>query len=480
MSKVSEQGLIFDWNQYHRSYQDRYVHRSAPVELDDETLRDGLQSPSITDPSIEEKIEILHLMEKLGIHAADLGLPASGPRARADVERLVKEIVDNKMKIQPNCAVRTLIKDMIPLLEISEKLGYPVEAAAFIGSSPIRIYAEEWTLTQMLKFTEESVDFAVKHGIPVMYVTEDTTRAHPKTLKKLYSTAINSGAYRICICDTVGHSTPLGVYYLLRYINKMLDEMKVEVKVDWHGHSDRGCAIPNTMSAVSAGVDRVHATALGIGERVGNTPMDLLLINLKLEGIIKHDLRRLTEYCEIVAQAVNYEIPPNYPVIGKDAFRTSTGVHAAAIIKAERKGDAWLADRIYSGVPAEMVGQEQKIEIGFMSGLSNIVYWLKRRGIKPEEHLVDEIFKAAKARNRVLTNDELIQIVKFISGEEVHIAADVLQSWDKGIRISKNKKARRKKAARAKSVFAKKAKAARSKKSKKAVKSSKASSAAAK
>ncbi len=449
----SEQGFIYDWNTYQQTVQSRY---NLNLELDDETLRDGLQSPSIKDPSIEEKVKILHLMEKLGIQAADIGLPASGPRAKADITRIAKEIGDNKMKLRPNCAVRTLVQDMIPLVEISEAVGYPIEAAAFIGSSPIRIYAEEWTLSKMQKLTEESVSFAVKHGIPVMYVTEDTTRAHPRTIKKLYTSAINAGAERICVCDTVGHSTPIGVFYLLRFIQKMLHDMKVDVKVDWHGHSDRGCAIPNTMSAVSTGVDRVHATALGIGERVGNTPMDLLLINLKLEGIIKQDLRKLTEYCQTVAQAVGYDIPVNYPVIGKDAFRTATGVHAAAIIKAERKGDAWLADRVYSGVPAEMVGQQQKIEVGFMSGLSNIVYWLKKRGMKPDEELVDQIFKAAKSHNRVLTEDEVMQIVKFSTAGKVQIEPDVVKSLTKEMKISKSKKAKKQKAARVKSAFARK------------------------
>ncbi|PJA27785.1 MAG: 2-isopropylmalate synthase [candidate division Zixibacteria bacterium CG_4_9_14_3_um_filter_46_8] len=449
----SEQGLIYDWNIYQQTVQSRY---NFDLELDDETLRDGLQSPSVRNPSIDDKIKILHLMDKLEIHAADLGLPASGPRAKADIARLAQEISTCKMKIRPNCAVRTLVQDIIPLIEISEQVGYPIEAAVFIGSSPIRIYAEEWTLGQMLKYTEESVEFAVKHGIPVMYVTEDTTRAHPRTIKKLYSTAINAGAYRICVCDTVGHSTPIGVFYLLRYIHKMLKDMNVKVKVDWHGHSDRGCSIPNTMSAVSTGVDRVHATALGIGERVGNTPMDLLMINLKLEGIIKHDLRRLTEYCRCVANAVGYQIPPNYPVVGSDAFKTATGVHAAAIIKAERKGDAWLADRVYSGVPAEMVGQKQNIEIGFMSGLSNVVYWLKKKGIKPDEHLVDEIFKTAKTHNRVLTEEEIMQIVKFNSGDEMHIQPGLLKNLDKEIRISKNRRTKALKEARVKSAFAKK------------------------
>ncbi len=452
-TKKSEQGFIYDWNNYEPTVQSRYNYQ---VELDDETLRDGLQSPSIKDPSIEDKLKIIHLMEKLGIQAADIGLPASGPRAKSDVTKIAQEIVDNRMKIKPNCAVRTLVEDVIPLVEISEKVGYPIEAAMFIGSSPIRIYAEEWTIKKMLKLTEEAIDFAVKHGIPVMYVTEDTTRAHPRTLRRLYSAAINAGAYRICVSDTVGHVTPIGVFYLLRYIKKIIKEIGADVKIDWHGHSDRGCAIPNTMSAVSSGVDRVHATALGIGERTGNTPMDLLLVNLKLEGIIKQDLRKLTEYCETVADAVDYKIPPNYPVIGKDAFRTATGVHAAAIIKAERKGDAWLANRVYSGVPSDMVGQNQKIEIGFMSGLSNIVYWLKTKGIEPEEYLVDEIFKAAKASNRVLTNDEIMQIVKFTTAGNVKVKSEVIKSLNREIKIPRDKKERAEKVARAKTVFAKK------------------------
>ncbi|MFQ5454421.1 MAG: 2-isopropylmalate synthase, partial [Candidatus Zixiibacteriota bacterium] len=109
----------------------------------------------------------------------------------------------------------------------------------------------------------------------------------------------------------------------------------------------------------------------------------------------------------------NVPIKPNYPAMGIDAFRTSTGVHAAAIIKAQNKGDNWLADRVYSGVPAGMIGLKQVIEIGFMSGVSNIVYWLKVRGIEPDKQLVDEIFKAAKQHNRVLTDEEVEELIKF-------------------------------------------------------------------
>ncbi len=426
---LSGNNLIYDWNKF----DDFKFRHTGKLELDDETLRDGLQSPSITDPTIAQKLRLLELMEELQIDSADIGLPGSGPRAQADITAMVQHIVKNKMKIRPNCAVRTTIVDIKPLVEISQNVGYPIEACTFIGSSPIRQYAEGWTLDDMLKLTEESVTYAVQHDLPVMYVTEDTTRADPQTLTKLFTAAINAGAKRICVCDTVGHATPIGVYYLMKFIQDLVNKVDPEIKIDWHGHCDRGLAIPNTMAAVAQGANRVHATALGIGERVGNTAMDLLLINLNLEGIFQRDLTKLAEYCQLVAEACNVPIPPNYPVMGKDAYRTSTGVHAAAIIKAQSKGDDWLADRVYSGVPAGMVGLRQIIEIGFMSGVSNIVYYLRIRGIEPTKPLVDEIFRAAKRHNRVLTDGEIEELIKYQQHENTEAELNTLEEWDQAI-----------------------------------------------
>jgi len=390
--KVEGKDLIYDWN---RRKKFKFRHKRE-LELDDETLRDGLQSPSITDPKIDEKIRLVELMEELKIDSADIGLPGSGPRARADIIAIARHIAKNNMKIRPNCAVRTVKSDITPLIEISQKVGYPVEACTFIGSSPIRQYAEGWTLDKMVKLTEEAVSYATENGLPVMYVTEDTTRADPKVLTKLFKTAIDAGAQRVCVCDTVGHATPIGVYYLLKFVRKLLEKTNPRVKIDWHGHSDRGLAIPNTMAAIAQGVDRVHATALGIGERV----------------------------------------------MGCDAFRTGTGVHAAAIIKAQKKGDDWLADRVYSGVPAGMFGLKQIIEIGFMSGVSNIVYYLKVRGIEPDQKLVDEIFRAAKQHNRILTDEEIEELIKFQSYESAEAPLDTLSQWNKEITPHSNLKRR--------------------------------------
>jgi 2-isopropylmalate synthase len=408
MASIPSSQLIYDWNKL-----DGFEFRHKPdFELNDETLRDGLQSPSVRDPELSQKIRLLHLMEELGVHSLDIGLPGAGLHAVEHIEALMREIVDNRMEIQPNCAVRTVLSDIEALLRISERTGKPIEAATFIGSSPIRQFVEDWTLDHLLKLTEEAVSFAVGNGLPVMFVTEDTTRAQPDDVRALYSTAIRAGAKRICVCDTVGHVTPVGVRNLLHHVRKLVDEIDPEVKIDWHGHCDRGLAIPNTMMAIASGVDRVHACGLGIGERCGNTPMDQLMVNLKLEGLFDGPLEKLSEYVHLVSESTGTPIPRNYPVFGEDAFRTATGVHAAAVVKALRKGDQWLADRVYSGVPAGMVGEAQEVEIGYMSGRSNVDYWLESHGYKSTPELVQRILTAAKETPRVLTPSEIHALVE--------------------------------------------------------------------
>ncbi len=408
---MNEKDLIHDWNKVAPS-----VDWSAlgPVELDDETLRDGLQNPSVIDPPIEAKLRLLHLMDRLGIHTADIGLPGAGPRAVADVEQLAREIVSAKLSITPNCAARTLVQDVRPIAEISQRVGIPIEACTFIGSSHVRQYAEGWTLEKMLSVSEEAVSFAVAEGLPVMFVTEDTTRARPETIKALYLAAVRAGARRLCLADTVGHATPDGVRALVRFVQEEVVAVCGEdVKLDWHGHRDRRLGLANALAAIESGVHRVHGTALGIGERVGNTEMDLLLVNLKLLGLHDVDLTPLSEYCELVADSCGVPLAHDYPVFGRDAFRTCTGVHAAAIIKAEKKGDSWLADLVYSGVPAALFGRAQEIEIGPMSGLSNVKYWLRARGFDADdESLCDRIFSAAKTSDRTLSTEDITMIIR--------------------------------------------------------------------
>jgi 2-isopropylmalate synthase len=399
--------LIFDWNQASAGL----LVPKGPVQLNDETLRDGLQSPSLRDPSIQEKIEILHLMEALGIDSLDLGLPGAGPRAVEHVEALAREIAQNRMRIRANCAARTHENDIRPIAEIVQRTGLKIEAATFIGSSPIRRYTEGWTEDFLLETTETAIRYAVSLGLDTMYVTEDTSRCDPQMIKRLYTTAIHCGARAVVVCDTAGHSTPPGAYAVTKFlIDEVVKPSGEKVRVDWHGHCDRGFAVANSFAALAAGADCVHGCALGAGERVGNTQMDQMLVNLKLMGVPpwdKQDLTKLKDYCEVVSRTTGVAIPPNYPVVGDDAFRTATGVHASAVIKAYKKGGTELANGVYSGVPSHLFGLDQVIEVGPMSGKSNVLFWLQQRGISVTDDIVERIYRRAKSSDHTLTEAEI-------------------------------------------------------------------------
>ena len=424
MSGLKVEDLIYDWNDAAK----QKVHFPKKILITDETLRDGLQSPSITQPNIEDKLSLLYLMNELGITCADLGLPGATPRFKDEVVIMAKEINTANLNIQPQAAARTLVVDIEPIIEASQEAGTPIEAAIFIGSSPIRQYVEKWTVDQLRDLIEESVSFAVKHGLPVMFVTEDTTRAKPEDLKVLYKTAIEAGAHRICLSDTVGHAIPHGVYTLTAFIKQFLDELGLEeVGIDWHGHRDRGLDIANSLAALSGGATRVHACALGVGERSGNTAMELLLVNLRLMGLIDNNLSRLKEYTALVSKATNTPMPHNKPIVGPDAFRTATGVHAAAVAKAMRMEDDWLSDIVYSGVPADMIGRHQRIEVGPMSGLHNIRFWLEEHNLSVSDHCWEEILIAAKLSSHVLTNEEIVAVIRRVEPQAVN---GVKLSWE--------------------------------------------------
>ena len=410
---MSVSDYIYDWN----AASPPPIPPGTRVLLNDETLRDGLQNPSVTDPSIAEKIEILHLMEALGIEALNIGLPGAGPRAVAQTEALAREIASNRMKIRPNCAARTHENDIRPIAEISQRVGIAIEAATFLGSSPIRRVVEDWTVDHLLRTTENAVKFAVSQNLPTMYVTEDTIRTDPDTVKRLYSTAVSCGARAIVLCDTVGYATPQGAYNLIKFaVENVVKPSGEKIRVDWHGHCDRGLAVANSLAAVAGGANQIHAAANSLGERVGNTPMEQMLVNLRLLGLIDRDLSRLKEYCEKVAAATHTTIPPNAPIVGHDAFRTATGVHAAAIVKAARKNDPDLVDAVYSGVPAHLFGLEQLIEIGPMSGKSNVVYWLEKHRVPASDDLVNRILEKAKQSTRVLTDSEILALCGAAAG----------------------------------------------------------------
>jgi len=407
MPDPRREDLIYDWNTIDAPPKPK--HKAT---FDDESLRDGLQSPSVRTPTIEQKIEILHRIVDLQLDSVNLGLPGAGAHAVRDVTALANEIVKGKLKVDPNCAARTLETDIRPIAEIQQRTGLSLESAVFLGSSQIRLLVEDWDVKKLLKLTIDAVKFAKSQNLRVMYVTEDTTRTHPEIVDQLYRAAIEHGASRVVVCDTVGHSTPNGVRKLIAFVKAIIEKTNPAVKLDWHGHRDRGLDVINAVTAYEAGADRLHGAGIGIGERAGNCPMDTLLVNMKLLGYINNDLTGLMRYVEAVSKYTKVPIPTNYPVVGSDAFETATGVHAAAVAKALARGDTWLANRVYSGVPADEFGLAQRIRVGPMSGKSNCVFWLTSHGHEATEDRVERIFKAAKVADHVLSDAEVEAALK--------------------------------------------------------------------
>ena len=417
---MEEKDLIFDWNAI--DYEITREPNNHPHELwfDDETLRDGLQSPSAINPTVEQKIELIDFMEKLGIQKVDLGLPGAGPQHVGHIDSMLSHIKDRGYSLRPGCAVRTLVSDIEPLVNLQSKHETQIQASAFLGTSPIRQYAEGWTMERIMSTAESAVTFAVGNDIPVMFVTEDTTRSNPEDIKKVYTRAMELGADRICVGDTWGHVTPNGVKKLLRFIQ---DEVipdsgfkRRDIEVNWHGHQDRGLGVANNLAAYEAGADVIHGTALGVGERSGNAPIDKTLVNLSLMGVVNNDLTSLSQYMKKAHEYVGVALPRNYPVFGEDAFETGTGVHASAVVKAMAKGDHWLADRVYSGVPAGDYGLQQVIRIGHMSGRSNITWWLSQNNYPVDDEIVEYLFEVAKSQIRLMTDSEVhSEISKFNS-----------------------------------------------------------------
>ncbi|HEX3777797.1 MAG TPA: LeuA family protein [Polyangiaceae bacterium] len=402
-----ESTLIFDWN----AESDAEL-AGLSVALLDETLRDGLQSPSVKNPTLAEKIASIELMNELGIDFVNVGLPSASPRAFNEALELCKEITARRWRIRPVCAGRTLVDDVSAIIEVSQRAGIAVEASLFVGSSPIRAVAEDWDLDFLLSRSKGAIDAARRADLQVTFVTEDTTRARPETLRSLFSLAVDRGASRLCLCDTVGFATPEGVARVTQFSRQIVGP---RVGIDWHGHNDRGLAVANAISAAKAGADRLHATALGVGERVGNPAMELLLLNLSLSQKPR-SLARISDYCAHFARVLDIAIDDNRPLVGKNAFRTATGVHASAIAKAEAKS-RWLGDHVYNLLSAESIGQLAAICIGPMSGASNVQHWLKSHGINSSEALVRALLERAKSADRVLTDEELLSVVSRVRRE---------------------------------------------------------------
>ncbi|HVY45483.1 MAG TPA: 2-isopropylmalate synthase, partial [Minicystis sp.] len=278
MTAMREAG--FDWNTADGTPSPgtvRFGERARGVKVVDETLRDGLQSVSGYNAPVALKIDLLHAMASVGVDVVSVGLPAAGARNAEDCYLLCREIAGAKLPLVPTGAARTVASDVQGIARASERAGLPIEVYSFIGSSPIRQQVESWDVAFLVACVRAAAKEARAANLPFCLVTEDTTRSHPDVLRELFKAAVDEGASRLCLCDTTGHVTPYGVEELVAFARRELDAMGVtHVELDWHAHNDRGLSVATALWAASNGVERVHGTGLGVGERVGNTSLELL------------------------------------------------------------------------------------------------------------------------------------------------------------------------------------------------------------
>ena len=400
--------MLFDWSRTGRA---RVAARADGGALLDETLRDGIQAPHVSTPALDEKLELIDHMVRCGIQYATVGFPGSGPAAAGDCLAIARHVAAQDHPLALGYAGRTHPADVRAICDIAQHAGVSVGAYIFIGISPIRLYVEEWTVGSVAADIRRAVAECRRDGVTFVLVLEDAVRCTPTILERVYDVALELGIKRLTLCDTVGAASPAGTEALVRWSAWYFEVREHPVALEWHGHNDRGLALTNSLTALAAGCARVHGTVLGVGERAGNASIDQLIVNRELEHPGEYDMKALREYCGRASGVLGVPIPENYPAMGRDVFKTSAGVHAAAILKAHEKRDAFAKDSVYSGVPASLLGRDQEVVIDSASGASNVRYWFAINGGEPGEALIRHVLDTAKQARRPLTDEEIRRIV---------------------------------------------------------------------
>ena len=392
--------ILFTWNERPRGIRPQ-------IEIEDDTLRDGLQASFIRKPTIDEKAELIRLSAGIGARHVVLAFPASSPAEFADSQRLLSVIKDHDVPMTPWFLGRAVTEDMEPILRLRDSYGGNVGAAFFIGTSPIRRHVEKWDFGGILERIATTMDYLRRAGLPCSFSVEDASRTPPDEIEQMVELAVRYSAYSIAVCDTVGESTPHGVRLLIGFIKSIISKHSSDLKILWHGHNDRGLALANSIAAIEAGADIIGGAFLGIGERTGNTALEQVIMYLHQTRTGTFDLKGLIPYARKLAAATEFQIPVNAPVVGPQAFATCTGTHAAAVLKAAELGTDF-EDYVFSSIPASELGAMQDIGVGPTSGMANARYVLERGNMPSSAELAAELLAYAKRQRRPLQQDDIV------------------------------------------------------------------------
>ncbi len=365
-----------DINQYLYTWNPKSSTNLNSVRIEDDSLRDGLQGAFVRKPAIAEKKELLNLSSAVGTQVVMLGFPASSQMEFESCQQLLEHIVLEALPITPRLLARASIQDLEPIVALNRQSPIEVWADFFIGSSPLRRYIENWDSDRMIQMIQTSGHFLREQGTRFGISIEDATRTPPDELRQIIETALSVGAEILTLCDTVGEATPTGTTRLVNFVRTLVANSEQNAEIWWHGHNDRGLSLANAIAAAEASADGISGTFLGLGERTGNTPLEQFILYLHSHGSQQFKLSQLVPYCKRLAKLTSTNIPIHAPLIGKQAFATCTGTHAAAIIKARALGSQF-EDLVFSSVPANLLGQRQTLLVGPTSGRANAQFALQ-------------------------------------------------------------------------------------------------------
>lgn len=399
MSDLHESALVYDWNMT-----DADAPLARGVRVIDETLYEAVHAASAL-PDAGAISELLRCMPAIGI--SEVGLGALSASTLPEIVRRARLIAEERLPLAPACVVDAVSTEVDRVAHVLDASGGRLTVTLLVQASSLQQRALGQAPDRALADLEGALEAAARCGADSALLLHDAGRAHPAPLRRIVNAALGHGVERVCLWDSAGRTSPRGAGRLVAFMRRVAAERDALIQVGWFGRNDRDLALASALEARRRGADALHATALGLGHGAGCVPIDLLLANLLLLEVIDSDLSALKQYCDLAARAFGFSIPASYPVFGGDAFRTATGVHAAAIIKARDKGDHWLADRVYSSVPAGLFGLHQIIDVGPMSGESNAVAWLRHHGFTPQPELVKRIIARAKASKATLTAEEM-------------------------------------------------------------------------
>ena len=397
---ASAREYLYSWNRL-----DREQYRRVRIEED---TRDALQSARAVQPSTLQRKKLLDLSAKVGVHFAFLGFPAASRREADQCVALVEHIATQRLEIEPVLMARALESDIEPILGIRERSSRDVTADIFIGTSGLRLKVEGWTLDAMLGKIRKAARFASENDLNFRISLEDSTRTAPDELAKSARAAIDAGAKAIILCDTVGDCLPSGASRTTAFVMELIERAGADVDVGWHGHNDKGLSLANALASIEAGASIVSGTFTGMGERTGNIPLEQMILILSEAGNEMYDLRYLTRACELFCLSSRIEMAPGLPIVGRDAFSTSTGTHAAAIRKARAMGRDF-EDLVYSAVSAGALGRAQTLLIGPNSGRGAICAVLEEMSIPATDRTVGLVLHHCKENDRCLESADEIR-----------------------------------------------------------------------